>query len=1115
MRKHSFPEMRKLLLGRCLILISCFCLIGIPAIGQNQQIHLQKKALTLKEAFGEIERQTDLSVDYDAQTVNVSRQASVPQTSMTVNEFLKAILQGTGYTHEIQGNHILIKSSNRQGTPKLVSGKIVDSKGEPVAGANILVVGSNHGTSSNQNGEFSIDVSDNDILDVSFIGFKSKQIPITNQNNLNIVLEDDTKLLSEVVVVGYGIQKKEVVTASITSVDSKEVAISPSADVASGLAGRLSGVFINSRTGEVGNEGTSIFVRGRSTYGSNTEPLYVVDGIARSESGGILSRMDPNDIESITVLKDASGAIYGSRAANGVILITTKRGKEGTKPTISIQYNHTFTQPTRLVKMADAATYAVARNYAQITKGREPSFTEEEIWKFRDGSDPINYPNTNWYKAVQRDWSHQDKANISLNGGNKNVQYFVSGGFLNQGTPFNNGCTYFKQYNVRSNIDARVNDYIKLGFDISAKKNLRILPRDGSVNSWSMYSHVALNLPTIQAKWPGTNYAAPARDGDNPLIQINGDGGTTKTTNWILNSQINLTIDIPWIKGLQIIGTAAYDFFQQKYKQFKKVAYVYNYDQEINEYTRVIVPTITSPNLTLQENRTESITANARLNYSQTFNELHTIDAFLGYETNSASTNGLSGYRGNFASGIIAELPFGDSNTQTNSSYYTKTARNNYFGRVLYDYAKRYMLQFQFRYDGSQNFPEGDRYGFFPGVSAGWTVSREKFMSSINWLDFLKLRGSWGQMGNDVVATNQYMILYELASGAVFNGAQAQGLSQKGTPNPNITWEVADSYDIGLESRFFKGQLSFEFDWFLSKRSKILSQRNASVPNFTGLTLPDENIGKAKNQGIEAIASYRRVIDDNWSFSASGNITYAKSKVVFSDEVPRAEEYQKAEGRPIGSSLRYKAIGIYSQEDIDNPNVPKRPGTVAGDIKILDKNGDGIINSLDRIRQNLTDVPQIVYGINLNINWKNFNLAILFQGQGRVINTLADYWVDPSDGGAGNLLKWWTEDMWTPDNPDGKMPRLGTTNRVNGTTLTNRNASFFKLKNAELGYNVPSSICEKIGLSSVRLYISGTNLFSLDHMGKMGIDPEASSNGVGGWGLNPQRLINLGVNMSF
>ncbi|CAK7013290.1 MAG: TonB-dependent receptor P3 [Parabacteroides sp.] len=1094
--------------------LSTFCLF---TYAQQQRVNLSGNNLTLKAAFKQIEQQTKLFVDYKVQEVNDSRIIRNVPRENNVKAVLEQLLDGTGCSVVFKNGHIIITKQTGQASDKttVVTGVVKTESGEPIIGANVVEKGTTNGTVTDINGKYSLTVPKGSVLQVSYIGYNTQELSSNGKPVLNIVLKEDLKALDEVVVVGYGTQKKEVVTAAITTVKSDQIAVSPSSDVAAGLAGRLSGVIINTRSGEVGNESTSIFVRGRSTYGGSTEPLYVVDGIARTEEDGLLSRIDPNDIESISVLKDASAAIYGSRAANGVILITTKRGVTGMKPTINITYNHSFAQPSRIVKMADAATYATAHNWANQSKGLDPTYSPEEIQKFADGSDPLNYPNTDWYRTVQKTWTHQDKANISLRGGSEKVQYFMSGGILNQGTPFNNGFTYNRQFNVRSNLDAKVNNYIKVGLDISAKKLDRVLPRDGSVNGGSMYSHVALNLPTILAKYPGTDLAAPARDGDNPLVQTSGEAGYTKTNRWILNSQANITIDIPWVKGLSLNGSFAYDYYHQKYKQFKNVAYVYNYDQATDVYSKVIVPTVTSPSLTVEEKRTESITGNVRINYRNTFAELHTLDGFLGFEENKFNSNMLNGYRGNFPSGALDELPFGDSNTQTNSGSYSETARLNYFGRLLYDFDNKYMLQFQFRYDGSQNFPKGNRFGFFPGVSAGWTITREKFMENVNWLDNLKLRASWGMMGNDAVAAYQYLVMYGLASGAVFNGSQASGLYQKGTPNPNITWETATSYDVGLEARFLGGRLGFEVDWFKSRREDILAKRNASVPAFTGLSLPDENIGIAENNGFEFMINHQNTIKKDFSYSISGNFTLAKNKVVFSDEVPMAEEYQKSEGHPIGSSLRYKAIGIYSEADINDPSVPKRPGTMAGDIKIWDANGDGDITSLDQIRQDLTDIPQIVYGLNLGFTWKQFDIALMFQGQARVINTINDAWVDPSSGGAGNLMEWWTEDMWTPENPDGTKPRLGTPNRIGGTTFTNISAAFFKLKNAEIGYTLPNTVKSKLGVENARIYISGTNLFSLDHMHNMGIDPEATGAGYGGWALNPQRLINLGINISF
>lgn len=1124
--KHIFRVMKLTMLSFLLCISSA---LANQANSQTTRVNIHVENSETKDIISQIEAQTDYLFVYNLENVDLSHRMSLNAANTSVAEVLKVIFKNSDVVYAVEGNNILLMKNETQASQqngRRITGKVTDSKGEVIIGANVVEKGTTNGTTTDIDGNYSLNVSPSSVIQVSYIGYITQEYSTQNKPSLNVALKEDLKALEEVVVVGYGTQKKEVVTAAITTIKADDIAVSPSADLAAGLAGRLSGVIINTRSGEVGNEGTSIFVRGKSTYAKDgTEPLYVVDGIARSEEDGILSRMDPNDIESISVLKDASGAIYGSRAANGVILITTKRGKAGVKPTINVTYNHSFAQPTRIVKMADAATYATAHNWANLAKGLDPTYSTTEIQKFADGSDPLNYPNTDWYRTVQKSWTHQDKANLSLRGGSEKVQYFMSGGFLNQGTPFKNGFTNNRQMNVRSNLDAQVNKYIKVSLDLSAKKLDRVLPRDGSVNGGSMYSHVALNLPTILAKYPGTDFAAPARDGDNPLVQTSGEAGETNTNRWLFNSQANITIDIPWVKGLSVIGSVAYDFYHQKFKQFKNVAYVYNYDQASNEYSKVMVPTVSSPSLTVEEKRTESLTGNVRVNYRNTFKDVHTIDAFLGFEENQSNSNMLKGYRGNFPSGVIPELPFGDSNTQTNNGSLSETARVNYFGRALYDYDSKYMVQLQFRYDGSQNFPKGNRYGLFPGVSAGWTLSREKFLSDVSWLDNLKLRASWGQMGNDAVAAYQYLVLYGMssdpvfdntqASDAVFNGALASGLHQKGTPNPNITWEVLNSYDVGVESRFFGGQLSFEFDWFKSHRTNILTKRNASIPAFTGLSLPDENIGIADNQGIEFMLGHQKMVNKDFSYSISGNFTYAKNNVVFSDEVPMAEDYQKSEGHPIGSSLRYKAIGIYSEADMNDPNTAKRPGTMAGDIKILDANSDGEINSLDRIRQDLTDIPQIVYGLNLGVTWKQFDISLLFQGQAKVINTIQDTWVDPSAGGAGNIMAWWTEDMWTPENQDGTKPRLGTPNRIGGTTLTNINASFFKLKNAEIGYTLPASVRGKIGVANARVYLSGTNLFSIDHMSSMGIDPEATGSGSGGWALNPQRLINLGVNVSF
>lgn len=1094
---------------------------GALTYAQRTSLELNLDNVELEDVFDAIRRQSEFEFFYNNDQVNTSVKVSVRLKNADINEVLEQVLPDN-YEYKINDRYILINKKKKentivaspipQQTKKTIQGKVVDTSGEPIIGGNIVEKGTTNGVITDIDGRFTFSVNEGAILQVSYIGYVTREVSVRNQSNITITLSEDMQALDEVVIVGYGTQKKEVVTGAITTMKSEDISLSPSGNMASGLAGRLSGVIINTRNGEPGADGSTIRIRGQNSTVAN-DPLYVVDGIVREEEGGILSRFDPEDIESITVLKDASAAIYGSRAANGVILITTKRGKVG-KPTFSVSYNHAFSQPTRVVKMANSASYATAQNLANEMRGIAPRWTEDEIQKFANGSDPLNYPNTNWYKAVQKDWSGQDKVNMQLSGGTENLAYLVSGGFLDQGSPYNNSSMKNRMYNIRSNIDAKINEYIKFTVDLFGKNTDRGLPYNGAASGGGMYSWVGLSAPTVHAVWPGTDYPTNRGWGNlNTLALSSGEAGHTKTTNWVFNGQSTIDISIPWVKGLSLKGSIAYDYSGQRHKQFEDVYYVYDYDQSSNTYEKIMGHT-TAPQLTIEEKRTEYINGNVRINYLNTFADLHTVDAFVGFEQNESKFTSLNGKRTNFPTGVLEELNAGDANTQTNESKSHKTARQNYFGRLLYDYDHKYMLQFQFRYDGSHNFPSGNRFGFFPGISGGWTMTRENFMQNINWLSNLKIRGSWGKMGNDYLEQSfQYLTMYTLADGSVFNGTQYQGISQANAPNPYITWEKAETFDIGLETGFLNNRLTFEFDLFKTKRSDILTTRNASVPGFTGLTLPAENIGETENKGLEMMLGFRDNPTKDFSYSVSGNLTYARNKIIYIDETPMAEAYQKREGKPIGAELKYKAIGIYTDADIADPNVPKRAGTVAGDIKIWDANGDGEINSLDQIRQDLTNVPEIVYGLNISLSYKQFDLILGFQGQARAVFYLRQDWVNPAtSNGGGNILQWWTEDTYTSDNPNGSKPRLGTAYGIGNTTFTQISAAFFKLKNAELGYNVPKDVSSKVGLQRARVYVSGSNLFSIDKTRKFGIDPEAAN---GGWDLNPMRLINLGINVSF
>lgn len=655
------PDCRKLLRIMKLVFV---CLLlgtnimwGALTYAQRTSLELNLVNVELEDVFDAIRRQSEFEFFYNNDQVNTSLKVSVHLKNADINEVLEQVLPDN-YEYKINDRYILINKKKKentivaspipQQTKKTIQGKVVDTQGEPVIGGNIVEKGTTNGVITDIDGRFSLSVNENAVLLVSYIGYVTREVSVRNQSNITITLSEDMQALDEVVIVGYGTQKKEVVTGAITTMKAEDVALSPSGNLAAGLAGRLSGVIINTRNGEPGADESTIRIRGQNSFVDNSNnPLYVVDGVVRSEEGGILSRFDPEDIESITVLKDASAAIYGSRAANGVILITTKRGKVG-KPTLSVSYNHAFTQPTRIVKMANSASYATAQNLANEMRGIAPRWTDDEIQKFADGSDRQHYPNTNWYEAVQKTWSSQDKANIQLTGGSDKFTYLVSGGVLNQGTPYNNSDIKNRMYNIRSNVDAHINDYIKITFDLFGKNTERTLPYNGAASGNGMYSWVGLSAPTQHAIWPGTDYPTNRGWGSlNTLALSSGDAGYTKTTNWLFNGQSTIDISFPWVKGLSMKGSIAYDYTGQRHKVFEDVYYVYDYDEAANTYEK-IMGHITAPQLEIEEKRTEYINGNVRINYLNTFNEVHTIDGFVGFEQNESKFTSLKGKRTNF-----------------------------------------------------------------------------------------------------------------------------------------------------------------------------------------------------------------------------------------------------------------------------------------------------------------------------------------------------------------------------------------------------------------------------------------------------------------------------------
>ena len=1091
------------------LLVSVMQTLAIDAYSQKMILSLDLSNKKLVDVMDEIEDQSEFYFLYNEKLIDLDKVVSISVDDQKIDEILDQLFSESDVDYTITDRKIILAPSHLSGTQaqqSVVSGRVIDEDGEPLPGVTVMVKGTTNGTITDFDGNYTLSVSvSTPILVFSFVGMKTQEINLDGRTTLKVTLEEEAIGLDEVVAIGYGTQKKETVTGAISTVQSETITSSPVTKVTDGLAGKLAGVIINQRGGEPGETTTELFIRGVSTTGNNA-PLYVIDGIVRDYNG--LDRLDPNEIESINILKDASAAIYGAQAANGVVLVTTKRGGVG-KPTLEFSHNTGFNQATRLPRTASSGQYAEAANLANYLKGLPERWTDEEVQKFYDGSEPYKYPNTNWYGLMYADWQMQSKTNLSVTGGSENVKYFVSGGYMNQDSPYEQGFTHNKQYNFRSNIDAKINDNLNVSFNVSGRL-------DDIMTTQVDYWHIVLGYPYQLPINPNGSFGE-GRTGENAVAMVRDkDYGYDAIDRGVLTADLTAKWNVPFISGLSVEGTFAYDYNKSYSKSGQDVWYYSQYDPDSDTYTKKKGTRTAQPSLDVSFNQGTYITSKFVANYVKSFGQ-HNFDAILGYEQSETHTNYLAAGRQDFLSFEIEELFAGtaDKNFQTSDGSSNNTARQNYFGRVNYDYAKKYLLSFTLRRDGSQNFSEDNRWGWFPSVSAGWLVSEESFMESVNWLDFLKVRGSWGQMGNDRVNAYQYLASYEYGSNATFGGTTAQGLVSSNVPNPNITWEIATSTNIALESMLFNQNLGVNVDIFKTRRENILATRNASVPQYTGLELPDENFGIVDNKGIELTLTHRGKIGEV-GYAFDGNFTYVKNEVIDIDEAPYAEDYMYLTGHPIGAPLIYEiddfSGGIFNSADEVAEYGAVLPGTKQGDLVRKDVNGDGYLNTNDQVRQDWTSTPQIIFGLNMNFDYKGFDLSLNWQGQAKAkISPMAFWPFDPLAW--GNFNPWLLEDGWTLDNTDGSKPAPGqsfTTNYA-GTAFTYVSSAFFRLKNAQIGYTLPKELVSKAGISNARVYMSGYNLFSFDKLKDFGVDPEQTSQAT----TPPQRVINLGVSLTF
>jgi TonB-linked SusC/RagA family outer membrane protein len=1010
-----------------------------------------------------------------------------------------------------------------------ITGTVTSSEnGLAMPGVNVQVKGTTLGTITDVDGKYmSSDVDRNATLIFSFVGYVTQEVAVEGRTVVNIALVQEITDLDEVVVVGYTTQKRANVVGAVTSISGSSLQSIPAASVSNAISGHLVGSVVMQRYGEPGNLSTSILIRGRSTLTpstasdkyQNTSPLIIIDGI----TGRSMDELDPNDITSLSVLKDASASIYGIGAANGVILITTKRGLEG-KPRLNYQFYQGFMTPTIVPEVCNAAEYATMLSEYQTAVGKTRSYTDADIELFKNHKDPWKHPDTDWYGELIKKWTTTSRHSFTIDGGVRGMNYYLSLGMKDDEAMYKKSSTKYHQYNFRGKFDVPITNWLKTTLDVAGFQIQRLFPYKSQNDIVGRSTRL---IPTTWAYWPDGKPGPDIEYGDNPVVTSTFAAGKNDQKTYRWQSNFGVTITPPFIKGLSINGNFSYDLTNYYNKAFYQpwVLYYPNWSTATIDPTTGFVTAMNStPTLrglsSPQNNETYSKTLNQQWDlgaiYTRKFGN-HTITLLGTVEQVKNDYNTFYGFRQYYISSLIQTMNAGadqDKNTTGTSTIY---AIRSWIGRATYDFKGKYLAEFVFRRDGSLKWPPEKRWGNFPGVLLGWRASEEDFwQNSLGFINYFKLRATYGKMGMDPGSPFQYLNKYSISSGMVF-GSGSTIETAVGPPivaNPNITWETQDNYNAGFDSKWFSDLISFNLDLFYNRRNHILTTRDASVPNFTGLSLPQENIGTVDNRGIEVELGVHKTVLSDLRLDVTGNFSYNHNKVVFYDEPARVVPWQVRTGHSFNPLLLYKCIGVFKDQAAVNA-YPHWTGAKPGDLIFEDVSNDYKITADDKILLDFWDAPEISYGVSLNATWKGFALSVLIQGQGKYMKFNR---YDEVRGEGGNYFKWEYNGRWTPENPSTTMPRAYSRNDLywspgpygNYSTFYYDNVAYCRLKNLVLTYTIPKQLYKRFGFSRASIYFSGNNL-ALLYSATDKFDPEVDGQGV----YPAMKTFAIGANITF
>ena len=1015
-----------------------------------------------------------------------------------------------------------------------VSGKVTDSAGEGQSGVFVYVRGNNKsGQMTLPDGSYSITVPGAEAtLVYSMLGFKEVQERVGGRRVINVVLEEDVNMLEGTVVVGYGTQRKEFVVGSVSQVSSQELLKAPNTNVSSMLSGRLAGMTTVQTTGIPGGDASSLLVRGTSTF-NNSSPLIIVDGVERS-----ITYLNPNDIESVSILKDAAtAAIYGIQGANGVVLVTTKKGRQG-KAEIVYDGSVSFDTNTVTPDLLTADEYIYWHNKAREMDGQNPYWTEERLQRLKD--DGLYGETDNWaliYKKMGITHQH----NISASGGSEKFRYFTSLGYMNQQGILKN--TALERFNVRANIDAQLSKGLHYNVNLSAANSSRLWPglsmRDNrGAGTWqgefSPLRQACYAIPILASEYQGL-----------PLGFTNGtytytpeaalNTGYQTEDRWMAELRSTLEYDftatgVDALKGLKIGAYVAYNFDYTLNRNYLESFQLYSYNPASDKLDQTTSLGIGSNNFNKSHSMGYNLTIRPQLNYDRDFGKNH-ISVLLFTERYTSHGDTMTGAKMGYSEGSPVDINMGTTYTAIPvSGSYSNTGRLGVAGRLSYAFDKRYLAEATLRADASYKFAPGNRWGYFPSVALGWVLSEEHFLKDVSWINFMKIRASYGVLGSDDTDPYLFMQTYSSMSPSIshyINGTPYSIYYTTGYVYDDLTWSRTNTWNVGYEAKLFNSRLSLELDVFYKYTTNILERDDTGYysPSLGGNNPVWMNTGKVDNRGFDMTLGWRDAFTNGWSYGITGILSWSRNRLLskrLSDSYP---SYRAQLGQPLGAIYGFHALGLFqTQEEVDEyPNAPSGWAEL-GAIKYQDVNGDGKINSTeDFVKIGRSSTPEMTFSLNLDVAWQGISLSVLLQGATLCNYALSGTWSNGNMDntmytrafyGGGNTLRYLVQDAWTPEHTDAHYPRLASSTNANNAWLSDwwiRDGSYLRVKNAQLAYDLPGKIFEHTPLTGVRFFVAGTNLLTFSAFKY--IDPE--NPGINNGYYPQQRTVSLGAKIIF